>query len=270
MTAAEDNKCVAAMITKLLEAWRIARALKGPNVLTPSRHGPIITNANDIYIAANIRRYGSWQGDEIAELINYARRLLSQRGHIVFYDIGANIGTHSLAMAKAFGDRCLIRAFEPQEEIYRMLCGTIALNNIHNVHCHNMALAEAMGPDIVIQLPDYAAANNFGGLELMPPVKSDNDTMVKSAHHQAIPVATIDHFAEEVNLIKIDVEGMEDRVLRGAVNTIAKFRPVIFVEASKTDIEAVKAFLAAQSYAVSGLGETMIAVPAEWTLSRDI
>lgn len=70
---------------------------------------------------------------------------------------------------------------------------------------------------------DYSSVNNFGGVAL--------GTGSKSRGTVTVPVATLDSFAiENVGLIKIDVEGFEEEVLKGGIETINRCRPVLYIE----------------------------------------
>ncbi|TFG83046.1 MAG: FkbM family methyltransferase, partial [Chromatiales bacterium] len=73
-------------------------------------------------------------------------RILLEAGHgYVLYnkndtDIGANIGTHTLALARLVGQQGLVFAFEPQRIVFQTLCANMALNSLDNVHCINSAV----------------------------------------------------------------------------------------------------------------------------------
>ena len=60
-----------------------------------------------------------------------------------------------------------------------MLCGTMAINNITNVHCHLNAVSALPNEEIKIHLPDYNQSNDFGSLELISPIRSDNFNLIK-------------------------------------------------------------------------------------------
>ncbi|MEC7572682.1 MAG: FkbM family methyltransferase [Pseudomonadota bacterium] len=81
----------------------------------------------------------------------------------------------------------------------------------------------------------------------MPPVKSDNADLVKAGRERA-PTITIDSFAVKVDLIKLDVEGMELRALEGGRHTIARDKPIIFLEFIKSDQGAIVGFFRQQGF----------------------
>jgi FkbM family methyltransferase len=222
--------------------------MSSPNVVANSKYGPIIVNVNDKFITKSIITNGSWADHEIELITQLVNCRLNSKQHVVFYDIGANIGTHTMALAKIFGDRITIKAFEAQSAIYNMLCGTMALNNLRNVKCYNNAVSNA-DQVIEIALPDYMIENNFGGLELVQPNISDNHNMVKKGT-EVVRTMIIDSLEEHVDLIKIDVEGMEHLVVDGAKNTINSSRPICFVEVFKTDTNMVLDFFRSRNYVI--------------------
>src|SRR5260370_34734642 len=113
--------------------------MKNPNVIISSAYGPIIINVNDTQVGKDIIQYGYWGFEEIALIRHLIDRRLEKDKTITFYDVGANIGTHTFAIAKEHSAKVTIRAFEAQRNIYNMLCGTIAINGITNVFCYHSA-----------------------------------------------------------------------------------------------------------------------------------
>jgi FkbM family methyltransferase len=183
--------------------------------------------------------------------------------------VGANVGQYSLALAKTFGARISLRAFEPQRPVFHMLCGTMALNNCLNVKLECAVVSDQDGHQIRIVLPDYDAANNFGALEFEAVQASDNSLLRFSDKEDAVPTVTLDSYAERPHLIKIDAEGMEMKVLQGAARTVANARPVCMVETGKTGLEPVRSFFAGHNYKLFPRGQNAIAIPGELFANRD-
>jgi FkbM family methyltransferase len=237
-------------------------AMANPNVLAPSAYGPMIVNINDRYITREIINDGYWSREDIKLLLSIIAYQLTTRDRITIYDVGANIGTHCLAMASLPPARVSIRAFEAQRQIFYMLCGNMALNGVRNVYCHHNAVSDVDNETIELIPPDYNRPNNFGGFELIEPLHSDNFDMTK-AGSDTVRTVTIDAFGEDVGLIKMDIEGMEDRALNGARQTIATHRPIGFVEIAKTDSQFVLEYFRQQNYRGYLRKEDLIAIPAE-------
>jgi FkbM family methyltransferase len=221
--------------------------MSNPNVLINSDYGPIIININDSVIGRQISKLGYWAGGDIQLIKQLLEFLLTKKESLMFYDVGANIGTHSLAIAKTFGTRISVRSFEAQRQVFNMLCGTIALNGLSNVFCHHLAVSDGDVDKIKIPLPSYNEVNNFGGLELMPPVRSDNQSMVVD-NYEEVATTTLDRFDEMVDFIKMDIEGMEDKAFRGAQLLLEKYKPICFVEILKSDVDFLINYFKSMGY----------------------
>lgn len=239
--------------------------MKNPNAIITSDYGPIISNINDSVITKNIIKTGYWATSDIELIKELISTQLKTREKVAFLDIGANIGTHSLAIGKTFGEQVLIHAFEAQRQIFHMLCGTMAINGLSNIVCHNNAVSDQENQEITIPLPDYNEFNNFGAVELIPPKKSDQqDTIIKS--NEIVKTITIDTLEIKADFMKIDVEGMEDKVLKGSEKTILNNRPIIFMEIHKTDHEYVINFFAKKNYLGFLRGIDLILIPHEYQI----
>lgn len=214
--------------------------MKNPIVIAASKFGPMMVNINDTYVGREIIRYGAWAPGDITLIIELLTKRMEVSSKLVFYDVGANIGTHSVAVSKAFDANVMIRAFEAQRQIFYMLCGNVALNNLTNIFCHHNAVSNDTA-DISYYAPDYNAPNNFGGTELIPPVRSDNLDLIRGSCDSVTSVR-LEAFNENVDFLKVDVEGMEDKVLQGAERIFATSRPIAFVEVVKTDVKFVFEF----------------------------
>ncbi|RYZ71925.1 MAG: FkbM family methyltransferase [Proteobacteria bacterium] len=176
----------------------------------------------DYYITTSLKYYGEYEPAEFSLLLPLIHE------DSVVMDIGSNIGTHTLAFAKKAA-RGTVHAFEPQRFVYQILSGNVALNGFTNVKVHNLALGSESS---TVKLPiiDYGIRSNFGGYDL----RSAAGTM--PAKYEETKIATIDQFnIQRLDLIKMDVESMEEDVLRGALKTLTRFRPPIYLEADRVN-----------------------------------
>ena len=177
------------------------------------RHGVFAYNLNDMYIGRSLDAYGEWCEAELTILF----QVLKPGG--VVLDVGANIGTHTVALAKHVTSSGVVFAFEPQRLTYQLLNANVALNALVNVQCLNMVAGDARG-QMRIPALDPTAENNFGGF-----------SAVGHAEGELVDMIRVDDLGlARCHLMKIDVEGMEPRVLAGATKTIKTLRPVLFVE----------------------------------------
>jgi hypothetical protein len=126
-----------------------------------------------------------------------------------------------------------------------------------------VAVGRRGGDVLEIELPDYDQPGNFGGLELVPPVRSDNGSMIKRGR-ESVTTVSLDDYDEAVDFVKMDIEGMEDQALEGAASMFRQYRPACFLEIAKTDAQAVLSFFRALDY-VGFLNATgdLIALPRE-------
>jgi FkbM family methyltransferase len=238
--------------------------MTNPNSVFASKYGNIILSANDKGVCNDIRHSGYFEQGQIQMIIEIIEKMLAKKDKVVFYDVGANIGTHTLAVANTFKDKVFVRSFEAQRQIFYMLCGTVALNGLRNVSCHNLAVGGENGV-MDITLPDYDKFQNFGGYELLPIAKSDNQDMVKNIVEQ-VAVVTLHQFNEPVDFIKMDIEGMEETALKASKEMIVKYRPICFVEIFKSNEGEIKNLFNELGYNLYPSHQDLLAIPQELRL----
>jgi FkbM family methyltransferase len=182
--------------------------------LKRAKHGLFMFNRNDLFIGKSLDTYGEWCEPEILLLRNYVRE-----GDVVL-DVGANIGTHTIAFAGMVGSAGRVHAFEPQPALFYLLCGNVALNCLANVSAHQTVVGSGEGEVDLPAMPPPDKPYNFGSLSLAGPGSGERVGLV-SIDSLHLP---------RCRLIKIDVEGMEGDVLNGAQKTVARLQPLLFVE----------------------------------------
>ena len=151
---------------------------------------------------------------------------LLRRGDI-FVDVGANIGLYALTAARCVGKQGEVYAFEPCAETYGRLLDNIKLNGFENIFCYPMALSDAsVETEMTVSMDGYDAWNS-----LASPISGERFRTEK------VSCTSWDHFAKEhdlvgrVTMMKIDVEGWESRVLKGALSTLSRDNaPILQVE----------------------------------------
>ena len=137
-------------------------------------------------------------------------------------DVGANNGNFAVEFSHLAGDEGRVHSFEPQRIIYYQLCGNVFMNGLDNVYCHNVAIGDKNGV-VYMEKPNYMSqeAVNFGDVRIKQP--TDDMAMVELKKLD-------DYDFKDIVFIKIDVQGYESFVIDGALATIEKHRPYIFVE----------------------------------------
>ena len=167
-----------------------------------------------------IENTGRWE----PELETLLKKLLVKGG--VFLDIGANIGYHSLAVAKKYSNSVQVYSFEPQPSLCSQINASIKKNNLTNIHVVPFALSNQDG-ELQINIPE----ENVGGSSLIPNLNYH----IAFKRPVLIQVKTLDVLAKDygrVNVIKLDVEGFELEVLQGGIQVLRSSRPVIVLEFS--------------------------------------
>lgn len=141
----------------------------------------------------------------------------------VILDIGANIGWYSLLFAKRLPES-KVYSFEPIQDTYKYLTKNIILNGAENVFCFNIGLSEK---------EDSLTYYYFPGGSVLASEKNLIDC--PKAQETVCTVDVLDKFVasqkiDKIDLIKCDVEGGELSVIKGGINSIKKFLPIIFIE----------------------------------------
>lgn len=168
-----------------------------------------------------------WIATKLGEFINESGIVL---------DIGANAGLLTLPFAKKHVPKGKVYAFEPDMENYKQLEKNIELNVLSNAIPQFIALQD----DSSIKEIEFFHRRAIDGDKL---TNRGLSTLEKISLHNVssdtVQCLTIDQFVKQnklhtVDFIKIDVEGSEYRVLKGGIDSIEKFCPIIQYEYSPT------------------------------------
>jgi FkbM family methyltransferase len=131
-------------------------------------------------------------------------------------DVGAHLGVFTVLMSRLVGPDGQVVAFEPTASTRRALAETVQLNGCTNVLVRREAVAAISGTAVFHDVTAFGAKI---GNSLVPFEESDKTVTV--------PTLAIDSLGLGVGLLKIDAEGAELAVLRGAVRTLQRCRPDI-------------------------------------------
>lgn len=236
-------------------------------------HGTLIVNRFDQHLVDQTRGYGvgfqllnntSYDADGIDLLLKLLDLRRKHYGNgTVAVDCGANVGTHTIEWAKHMTDWGTVIAIEAQERIYYALAGNIAINNCFNARAIHAAVTSQPGT-MKIPNPNYLVPASFGSLELK---KRQNTEFIgqavdysesKMVDVRTVPLDSFDF--TRLDLIKVDVEGMELDVLAGSVKCIESHHPILFVEMIKTDKNKLHAWFENFGYSVFDSGMNVLAV----------
>lgn len=140
---------------------------------------------------------------------------------LIVVDVGANIGETTMRLAQLVGPLGFVHSFEPNSITFSKLARNIALNTFTNIRINSVGLGDKneerlLGVQVLSNRGGARVFRNLSGGHAIQVIMLDEYL----AHQQVTPV----------NLLKIDVEGFELHVLRGAEKTLQKFRPLLFIE----------------------------------------
>lgn len=263
----DGSACAAALERAYREMWSSWCRDRARQTVAETDYGPVVVNRHDSVVGHWLGIDRGWEKNEIELMRWLLPACFPQESAVEILDVGANVGSHTIAFARFPLAGVVVHAFEPQRVIYDMLTRTVAMNGLTNVHCHRSVVSSVAGETIEIDAIDYDAPGDFGSLELEPTPSSDFVAARLGGRKERFETIRIDDLGlTRVKLVKIDAEGMEHKVLAGAVETIERSRPLVFFEHSKTDFARVKELLRDLGYrAYYTQHPNALAVPAELT-----
>merc|ERR1719424_354184 len=184
----------------------------------------------DWYIGRALEVYGEW-GQKKIQLWEK----VVKPGHVAV-DIGAHVGTLTLALSRLVGPAGRVVAFEPFYPSYSTLAANVGLNSLQNVELRQMVAADRSGKifmnrnSLAFGMQDFF---NFGSMNYnsLRIYNSSDDVERPSTEWDEYQVLALDQLSlSRLDFLKIDAEAMENMVLDGASRIIKRFKPVIFLE----------------------------------------
>ena len=184
-------------------------------------------------LALSISHYGTYEESE-AKIMEEKIKV----GNIVV-DVGANIGLHTLNMARIVGNTGRVFAFEPDPSNFEILEKNVKINNYQNIILEQKAVGDKNGRTTLYQ------SDHPGMHRIFPQTKQAKGQV-------QVELTSLDKYfidsnlADKINFIKIDVEGLEFSVLKGMKNILKnnkkikilfEFMPKNTMEAGFTPIE---------------------------------
>lgn len=142
------------------------------------------------------------------------------KGKGAFVDVGANIGLISIFVAFKF-PKATVHAFEAHPETLEIFRENLAINGLEQVNSHAFALGSEEAKAMI-----YAdQEQNRGGASLLTPHANEDGIEIQVRKLDDLELS-------EIEVIKLDVEGYELEVLKGAEQTIRRDRPMLIIEVS--------------------------------------
>ncbi|HEX5108651.1 MAG TPA: FkbM family methyltransferase [Vicinamibacterales bacterium] len=142
-------------------------------------------------------------------------------------DVGAHMGLYSMFASKLVGESGTVVAMEPSRREFQRLVFQVGLNELGNVRCLNEAASDVNGEATLKIAAEWNSGHNTLG--------EFTSSSVEALGEERVRTKTIDTLVsaerlERLDVIKIDAEGHEAKVLCGATETLTRFRPRILIE----------------------------------------
>jgi FkbM family methyltransferase len=190
--------------------------------------------------------------------VEFHDRIRNLSGRVAV-DIGANIGSYTIPLAKRFQG---VTSFEPSHKYCRVLRLNIALNNLENVSVYEMALSDLAG-----MMPLY---DRHGGSTSLDPslygLRYDKVSRVRTARLDDF----LSRFAR-LDFMKVDAEGLEGRILNGGSLLISSLKPIIAMEVHRARVRLERSCgcdvcnqLSSLGYALEVTGESISTGAVHW------
>lgn len=230
----------------------------GPMLLPRLDHDP---GSGTLGVGMTLLEKGSQSQHELDTLIQLTLQRRKQRGGgVMVLDGGANVGTFTIGWAKAMTGWGSVIAIEAQERIFGALWGNIILNNLENARAVHGVLSRAS--EMMAQpVPQYDQPGHFSGVSMLP--RFNRQVGQELVYGRLVRTMTIDDLGlPRLDVLKLDVEGMECQALQGGERTLWRERPVIFAEVMMSGIAEVSRCLP-PGYRHVVLANDILAMPAD-------
>ncbi len=168
----------------------------------------------------NYGRGGDFRTSGELHLLHHIKGTLKNAPKPIIFDVGANIGEYSIALADHFGSSCTVHAFEPSVDTFQKLKATIGSRT--NVVANNCGFSDSVGT-----LRLYKNSDRHTLASLYPRDLDHYD--LKLDQVEEIKLSTVDAFCaehgiERLHFLKIDIEGHELSALKGAERMVREGR----------------------------------------------
>jgi FkbM family methyltransferase len=170
-------------------------------------------------VSRDVDKHFYW-GEFEVDIINFLKSLLIDCS--VFFDIGANIGIYTLLASKHIRKGGTVYSFEPSDWAYERLMENLQLNESKNVEVLKIAVSNFTGSKQFYICEDDA----YNSLISTPMKEVQKVVEVKSI---SIDDFCIEHKIVKIDILKIDVEGADYLVLKGAQNILRSDKPPLII-----------------------------------------
>lgn len=159
-----------------------------------------------------------------------ALKILCKRGQVVF-DIGANVGSHSLPIASYVGEEGKVYAFEPVPWAMNRMKRNLELNSFKNLVLEAIALSD-VNEEVEMKFRASFKIGSKSGIGQDGKIDDGwwSECEQVKVHMETLDSYVLNHHISHIDLIKLDVDGFEGKVIRGALDTLKRFQPILIME----------------------------------------
>tara|TARA_B100000925_G_scaffold259928_1_gene215761 strand:+ start:75 stop:905 length:831 start_codon:yes stop_codon:yes gene_type:complete len=196
------------------------------------KHGVFSYYSNDQYIGKSLSEYGEWSEAELILL----KQLLADSENLI--EVGSNIGTHTIPLAKQVSNGGIVYAIEPQYQNHKLLIDNINNNELKNVKVLKIAISSKEG-EAYMNTFDENITSNYGDSKIF----SSNFKNAESVTVKTLDQLFYDNIKERksIKLIKCDAQGQELNIILGSKKIIDQYKPYLYLE--NDDIHTSKALI---------------------------
>lgn len=188
-----------------------------------------IRNKNDV-IQKTLLNRKQWS----PKILKLLKSRIKQKGH--FVNVGAHIGTITLPMSKIASH---VTAFEPFPKTFDHLKKNVELNKLSNVDIYNVALGDKHESVFFMDDDNDRLKNNNGGMHVFTNndlITGERSASIAKLENLGIVSVPLDNMnLNKIDLMLVDIEGMEDKFLIGAKETLKKDLPDLVIEIWNND-----------------------------------
>jgi len=261
-------------LKRMLPAWAAGNAAfirqHGLAEMCFQKDGRIIINSDYgvrlLYVpslkrsAMDVELSGAWERQETETVLEHLA------DGQVFFDVGANCGWFSLVAARR-RPGLRVHSFEPVPQTFDLLVRNIELNGLKNITANNVGVWDE---NMELRFTSHRGPKN----------RIADDPAGEGL--VAVPCITLDSYVRQkgidrLDFIKCDVEGAELHFLRGAEQTLRRFRPKLMLETQEryaavfgNTAEDVLSFLTNLGYGYSVVSAEAGLVPASGDMRKDL
>ncbi len=203
---------------------------------TISYYGLKYSGTSGSFVDNSVLFYGAYEKPEINFLIDLVKNLDSN--NVIFLDIGANSGLHSLALSNLVKE---VHAIEPYPPILEKLKYNISQNHLNNIFVHAVGFGQESG-----SLPFFSPPSINTAIGTFSKDFADNwnskSKVTESSKEISLPIVNGDEYLtnksiSKIDIIKLDIEGYEKFALLGLKKIINNNRPIIVMELNMNNKE---------------------------------